>query len=402
MKALFFSLPLTGHVHPSLGLVCELARRGDEVVYYSTPRFARMIGEAQAAFRPYRNLFLADLTGLPARLNDLSALLARTTEEVLLEELETARAEQPDYVIADSVAPWGQWVGQILGVPVITSISTLAFNRHVLMFAAKHKVQPRSARTILGKLRAVLDTLRTRGKLRRRYGVRGTGVMGFVAGSSDLNIVYTSRYFQPCAETFDERFVFAGPSLNGRLERSWGVPFGDVPLAYISLGTLFNTDVSFYRTCFEAFSGSRLQVILSVGGHVDIASLGEAPANFVVRAHVPQLEVLQRASVFVTHGGMNSVSESLWHGVPMVVIPQMSEQAIVGRRVEELGAGVYLAKEEVSARKLSELVMRVKEEGRFRTQARVAQDSFRNAGGVACAADAIFRFTRGHASARAC
>ena len=109
---------------------------------------------------------------------------------------------------------------------------------------------------------------------------------------------------------------------------------------------------------------------------------------------MPQLEVLGRASAFVTHGGMNSVSESLYHGVPVVVIPQVGEQAIVGRRVEELGAGLYLAKAEATAEKLRESVRRLLAEERFGRQAAVVGESFQTAGGVARAADAILAFTR--------
>jgi len=206
---------------------------------------------------------------------------------------------------------------------------------------------------------------------------------------------FTSRHFQPCAETFDNRFQFVGPSLalagtsdakDERGRRS--------PVVYVSLGTLFNADTAFYRACFEAFGQEDIDVIMSIGTNVSEASLGQAPPNVVVRPHVPQLEVLGRASAFVTHGGMNSVSESLFQGVPVVVIPQMGEQEVVGRRVEEVGAGIYLAKRDVSAEKLRESVARRLADGRFREQAAVLRDSFRNAGGVARAADAILAFTR--------
>ncbi len=100
---------------------------------------------------------------------------------------------------------------------------------------------------------------------------------------------------------------------------------------YVSLGTLSTRTPAFYARCFEAFAGRG-----SPGGAVyrhqrlRESRLGAAPANFIVMPHVPQLAVLQRARAFVTHGGMNSVSESLACGVPVVVIPQMGEQAIVG------------------------------------------------------------------------
>jgi len=236
--------------------------------------------------------------------------------------------------------------------------------------------------------------------IRRRYGIRGPGIMGTVAGRSDLNIVYTSRLFQPCAETFDEHYQFVGPSMGARIE-SAEFPWEQVRhpvVVYASLGTLFNTDTGFYRRCFEAFQGEDCQVILSVGANVVPESLGPAPANFIVRAHVPQLEVLQRATAFVTHGGMNSVSESLYYGVPVVVIPQMSEQAIVGRRVEELGAGLFIGKDEVTAERMRDAVRRLLTEGRFRAQAGIVRESFQEAGGVGRAADAIIAFTRAGAA----
>jgi UDP:flavonoid glycosyltransferase YjiC (YdhE family) len=80
----------------------------------------------------------------------------------------------------------------------------------------------------------------------------------------------------------------------------------------------------------------------------------------------------------------------------------MSEQQIVGRRVEELGAGLCIAKEEATADKLRESVGRLLSEDRFRQQAAVVQQSFQTAGGVARAADAILAFTRLHTEASRC
>ncbi len=112
--------------NPSLPLVRELVARGDVTV-----------------------AFLADLTHLPERLDQLSWLLTRTTAEILARDLDAVRAERPDYVITDSVAPWGHWLAQALDVPVVTSITTFAFSRHVLAFAARHGARPKSARLAL-------------------------------------------------------------------------------------------------------------------------------------------------------------------------------------------------------------------------------------------------------------
>jgi MGT family glycosyltransferase len=396
LKALFFSLPLHGHIIPTLPLVRELAGRGERIVYYSTPAFAAKIGQAGAEYRPYRNAFLQELQQLPERMEELSGLLMTATADLLNGELDAWRAERPDYLITDSVAAWGQWTAKLLRVPVVTSVPTLAVNRHVLRYAFSHGVRPRSASRFLSKLRYMVKASLLRRQLVRRHGVSGPGIMGLVSGCSGLNIVYGSRHFQPCASTFDERFLFIGPSSE---PRGASVPFPwelvtHPVVVYVSLGTLFNTDADFYRKCYEAFRGEDYQVILSSSMNVDLADLGPAPPNFIAQAHVPQIEVLRRATAFVSHGGMNSVNESLSHGVPMLVIPQMGEQMIIGRRVEELGAGLYIEKPEVTAEKLREGVRRLLADQRFREQAVRVRQSFQTAGGVARAADAIRAFTR--------
>lgn len=399
-KALFLGLPLHGHMNPSLPLVRALVERGEEIVYWSSAAFAGRIADAGARFRPYRNGFLADMPALADRTQELAWLLMRTTAEVLEQELPDFRQEQPDYVITDSVAPWGQWVGQVLRLPVVTSISTFAVNRHVLAFAASSGARPKSARLVISKVRHVAKAALLRRRVRRRYGVSGTAIMGLMYGHSDLNVVYTSPYFQPSAETFDTRFRFVGPSIAPRREAEtseWGAESPSAsssPMVYISLGTLFNANAAFYRHCFEAFGSTDLRVVMSIGTTIDPATLGPPPANVVVRPYVPQLEVLQRASAFVCHGGMNSVSESLYYGVPLVVVPQMGEQDIVGRRVEALGAGLRLSRDDVTAERLRDATRRVLSEPRFRQGAALVQRSFREAGGVREAADAILAFTR--------
>ncbi|HET7219007.1 MAG TPA: macrolide family glycosyltransferase, partial [Vicinamibacterales bacterium] len=309
------------------------------------------------------------------------------------QELDAFRAEAPDYVLTDSVAPWGHWIAQILGIPVVTSVTTFAFNRSMLRYAVAHGVRPKGGRYFFSKLRHIAKALRLRRSLRRRYGVTGTGLMPAMSVDGGLSIVYTSRAFQPCAETFDDRFCFVGPLLEPRAGGNafpWEM-LSHPTVVYVSLGTLFNANADFYRSCFEAFGTLDAQIVLSVGRRIALDSLGAPPANVLVRTHVPQLDVLQRATVFITHGGMNSVSESLYYGVPVVVIPQMSEQEIVGRRVEEVGAGVFLANEQITPQALRSSVERVLADERFRAHAQAIGQSFRTAGGAARAAAAILR-----------
>lgn len=116
-----------------------------------------------ARYRPYRDAFLADLSQLPSQTDELSWLLMRTSARVLATELDACRREHPDYILTDSVAPWGRWLGTILHVPVVTSVSTFAFNRHVLAFGLAHGVRPKSGKRVLAKLRHMSKAFLLRG-----------------------------------------------------------------------------------------------------------------------------------------------------------------------------------------------------------------------------------------------
>jgi MGT family glycosyltransferase len=195
-------------------------------------------------------------------------------------------------------------------------------------------------------------------------------------------------------ETFDDRFVFIGPSVTRTEVDTLEWPDGDGPVVYVSLGTLFHDNAAFYRACFDAFRGEPYRAIISIGAAVSVDNLGAPPSNVSVHTRVPQLQVLARAAAFVTHGGMNSVSEGLWYGVPLVVIPQMSEQLIVGRRVEDLGAGLFLTNKEATADAIRASVRRVLAENTYRRAAVTIGDSFRAAGGVSLAVDRIEMLVR--------
>lgn len=206
----------------------------------------------------------------------------------------------------------------------------------------------------------------------------------------DLNINYTSAQIHPEAGKLGPRYLFVGPPLPDGVS---GVDFpfdtldSKLPLIYISLGTVFNDNPSFFRRCIEAFGESDYQVVMSLENRLSPKTLGDIPANFIVRDYVPQIEILKRADLFITHGGVNSVHQALYYGVPLLFLPQQVEQAMVAARIAELGAGHL-------ARKASAFTLRLKaalllEDTSYRVQANALSAGMRSAGGVKKAADAI-------------
>jgi len=227
----------------------------------------------------------------------------------------------------------------------------------------------------------------------RLHNTSSPGIIEFLGNPQPLNIIFTSREFQLHGELFGGEFKFVGPSILAGRDDSCGFPFDQLragPLVYISLGTTFHHAPEFYRACFEAFSNTAWQIVLSTGGS-PAAPLGTPPRNLIVREYVPQLKILERASVFITHGGMNSANEGLYSEVPLIVVPQRGDQYLVAARIAELGAGLSLWPHEVTPENLRTMTEKVISNPDFRAQARLQGQALRNAGGHRRAADEILR-----------
>jgi MGT family glycosyltransferase len=165
------------------------------------------------------------------------------------------------------------------------------------------------------------------------------------------------------------------------------------PVLYVSLGTVFKAEPLLLRTFATALAPLGGCVVVS-SGHTDPAALGPLPANVLVRRSVPQPDVLARAALFVTHGGMNSVNEAMYAGVPMLVVPQGADQPLVAGRVVELGAGLSLRTDEVTEEAVHGCARQLLGEPRFLAGAAALQTAQREAGGYRRAVDELEGYLR--------
>jgi MGT family glycosyltransferase len=188
--------------------------------------------------------------------------------------------------------------------------------------------------------------------------------------------------FQPFAETFSDNYDFVGPIV---CEQKETIEKAETPTVYISLGSVDNNHPEFYKNCLKAMDGQPYRVIISTGNEIDITKLGEIPSNCVVKNTVDQIAVLKSTAVFITHCGMNSVSEALYYGVPLVLFPQSPEQQGVANRVCELNAGIFL--KDTSPETIRSTVQTALSKQELKDGAGVIKKSFRNCGGASEAAD---------------
>ena len=279
-KVAVFCIPAHGHTNPMLPVVRELSLRGDEVRFYSFSEFQEKIERTGATF-VCCDKYLPELST-----KEEENLKKVSTTEMTIQDIKITAAMdeflhgeftsfEPDVVYTDSVCFWGKLNAWKYDVPMVVSTSTFAFNQ---MSSTYMKNTPKE-------------------------------MAGLIFG---LPRVSRELY----SESFSDHYIFVGPSLMTDIEPD---KRNIRPLVYISLGTVINDRPDFYGKCIEAFKDQNIDVIISCGKSVDIASFGKLPENIKIEPYVDQLKVLSKADVFVTHCGMNSVSESLFMATPMVL-----------------------------------------------------------------------------------
>ena len=389
-RIVFFCIPAHGHTNPTLGVVRELIARGHQVWYYSYEMLREKIEETGAVFVP------CDAYDMEQQLDPKQSVrvgkdLAFSTKILVdttlaLDDKVCADMQRlnPDCIVADSMAIWGKAVAMKLGIPFVCSTTTFAFNQH------SAKIMKQSPGEILNMILSAPKIAKDIKRLQEKgYPVRN--VLDLIGSDENAHtIVYTSPEFQPCAETFSDKFAFVGPSIRPAVET---VEKTRDILVYLSMGTVNNDMMPFYRRCISALADAPYQVILSVGNLVSVEEFGDLPEHISVFSHVDQIAVLQQADVFVSHCGMNSVSESLYFGVPLVMLPQTSEQKGVAQRVHQLGAGVKLKKSDAdSLLNGIDIVLRDPE---YRERAAKLSEDFRRCSGAKGAADKIMQVCNG-------
>ena len=384
----YLGLPAPGHVNPTLPVVAELVRRGEHVIYYDSEEFRDPITATGAVFRPYPvPLPRAAEIGRLLEADDLTSvavlLLQKTVDLVDFVSDELAR-ESPSAVMFDSNALWGAMGARVRGLPSVAFVISLVPDQAAA-------VPLRQRLRLLGQgLLAMPRFLRARRHLLGRYGPQAFPPRGLFPALGDLNLLFSCPGMQPDTPLVDDTFRLVGTSIDpGQELGAIDVPLTP-PLVYVAVGTLMGGS-RFLGLCAEALRDHPGTVLMSTG--TTGVEVGPLPASFVVRPRVPQLAVLRKAALFVTHGGMNSVHEALYVGVPLVVVAHNAEWAFIGRRVEACGAGLVLGGTppygRVTALELRAAVDRVLGEESFRLHAGRLAQSLKAGGGFPRAADEI-------------
>jgi len=415
MKIGVVSMPLTGHLNPMTALARKLQARGNEVVFIALPDAESSVRGANLNFvsfceKEYPVGSVAKRWGGLAKLHGLD-VVEYTTRELMPGLVKSALEHLPDKLretgiealVIDTVYRFLELVPMRLGMPYAQIWNVLPLDRSgstpPYYFSWQHQTTPEAlARNIEGLKKigsfsvpvlAVAKSYAEKNELQIDWNDPTATVSKLAV------ITQTPKEFDFPISNWPAQFHYAGPFHDDEGREQVPFPWEKLtgaPLIYASMGTLVNGREHVYRAILDAVGKfPETQLVLSVGKNIEPGDLRPIPSNAIIVSTAPQIELLRRAALSVTHAGVNTVLEALAQGVPMVAIPIGFDQPGVAARVAYHGVGEFVEIEDLTAERLSGLIQRVRQNPSYRDRAHYFQKVIARTQGLDLAADVIER-----------
>lgn len=395
-------------------LARKLQSRSHDVVFISLPDGEAAVRAAGLEFLPCgvkefplgslkeRLRWLSKLQGEEALQATLQNIAVRT--EAMLNSLPAIlTAAGVEAVVLDTVLVYAELAPMSLGMPYAHVANALHFDYSgatpPCIYDWPHETTPAARARNLKGVELFFEKLESTIAVAKAYANR-TGIeVDWDDHSATISklawITQTPKAFDFEVSHWPPQFHYTGPFHDGAgrigVDFPWERLTGE-PLIYASMGTLMNGQADVYRAITAAAAKRNgLQLVLSVGDQVDPEQIGPLPGNTIAVKRAPQLELLKRASVCITHGGLNTVLESLAQGVPQVAIPVTVDQPGVAARIAEKKVGLSVPLKELSESRLSLLLDQVLNGPTYRDNARYFQKVIAQTDGLSKAADLLER-----------
>jgi zeaxanthin glucosyltransferase len=415
MKIGFISLPVVGHLNPMTALARRVQSRGHEAVFIGVPDvepFARAAGlkfvpyceneypagSVAKLYAPVSSLYGLEVTRWSIR-EGLTGLFTAASKHLHGKLAETG----VEALVIDTIHAFLELVPISLGMPYVHVWNVLHTDLSgatpPCFFSWPHESSPEA----LIRNRVGVETAAEMFAPLKPLAMSYADKMGleidwsdFAATTSKLAIItQTPKEFDFPGIPWPAHFHYTGPFHDKNAREAVAFPWKELngkPLVYTSMGTLVNGLAKVYKTILRAVGQlPDIQVVLSVGENVDPESFGIFPSNVVVVRRAPQIELLKRASLCITHAGLNTALESLAEGVPMVAIPIGYDQPGVAARIAHHGVGEFVDIEDVTVEKVRGLIEEIMSSPGYREKARWFQNVIAQTRGLDLAADVIER-----------
>lgn len=398
------TLGVPGHLNPLSCLGRALQDAGHQVIFFQNLDHEEAVRQTGLGFVPVgeETFPRGRMASFYARLGELQGMAAlRFTISILTERSRMFLRDGPaavkqegiELLLVDQVEPAGACVAERLELPFVTVSAALILNREPGIppvfthwpYSRSWWAQARNGLMIRVQTRLIREWMATVNEQRREWGLQPYRTFENAASP------WAHLSQQPSCFDFPRRhlrnnFHYMGPWHDQRFRPPVPFPWEKLhagrPLIYASMGTLQNRIGEAFREIAGACEGIDADVVISLGGGSAPEQIGTLPGNPFVMSYAPQLELLSRATLTITHAGLNTALESLSAGVPMVAIPVGNDQPGVSARLKAAGVAEVLPFKKLSADRLRPLVKKVLASNEYRERARELGAQIRNTDGV--------------------
>ena len=393
-------------------LARQLQARNHDVVMFSLPVIEPLVRAANLPFVPFGakefpDQESAEIIGALSKLKGEEALqftvdiMAAITKVKWKELPRLLSANGIDALVLDNYDFYGEVIPMHLGMPYATISDALHFDYSgytpLCVYGWAHEDTPEARkRNRQGVFQFSQMLIRSNAEIITE--VKRAGIKPNWEDPSSLFsdlpwITQCPREFDFESSHWPEHFHYTGPFHDGKgrpeLNFPWDRLTGE-PIIYASMGTVQNGNADVFRSIVAAVSKHKgMQLVLSIGNVLRPEHVGPVPNNAIVVHNAPQLELLKKASVCVTHAGFNTVVEALSQGVPQVAIPITNDQPGVAARIADKKTGVVASLDKLSASHLSTLLDEVLKNPTYRANARKLQKAITETDGLSRAADLL-------------
>ena len=311
-----------------------------------------------------------------------------------------------DGLIVDQVVAAGGTVAEQAGLPFVTICPTIMWNEEMgippfftsWQYASGQRARLRNRLGYAAWHWFGSPTVKLINRHRNNWGLAPLRTIDDTYSSLAQISQLCPGFDFPRRELRDTFHYVGSLTTDRRIKSDHGFPWDRLdgrPLVFASLGTTADpANPPVFRRILAACAGLDAQLVLALGQWNDEDEpvqdqLGAIPANALVVDFAPQLELLERASVLVTHAGVNTVLEALHRAVPMVALPRSADQPAMGSRVVHSGTGLLGSFWRDSTSQIQEHIRAVMAKGSFRNRAKEIQREMVAAGGSSRAADIV-------------
>jgi zeaxanthin glucosyltransferase len=404
----------TGHLNPLITLSRQLVARGHRVTFFHDAELELRIrshGLEFVAIAASRNGY-SEHTGETVAKKPSSAIpLLRYRIRRTINDMERFLRETPrvltragvDALIIDELALAGPTVAEMLQMPYFVISTSVPHNFG--WSAPRSIAPPKSIFTRVQNALLEISVLRMRGPVCRRLdNFRRQVGLGPIRQIKQVfpelaHITQLPQCLDFPRSGLPPTFHYTGPFVDEAARLSVEFPWDQLdgrPLIYASLGTTLKSEPGTFRLIAEACDGLGVQLVIALGGRRDPEIFQDMPGRPLIVREAPQLELLKRAEIVITHAGPNTVFETLTQGKPMIAIPKTFDQPAIAARLAWLGAAIVLRPGKLSVQEIRSALSMVLSDPSYHDAAKGIQAKIRSAHGLERAADLIEQALRSH------